>query len=389
MFNSLTLWLHGPAVLQKLDLARQQKAARKLGRLRDLRAVRLLLRSLADPITWSRSDSEGILDTEHGCETGHLVAALVASGDAAGEPMLDAIREKRGDHFRECLAGALGQIGEYRAIGVLVTLLWDEAEGVRKAAADALPRLRWKPDGAAQEAALAAARFDFEGAVKFGPAAVRPLGLWLLGRGTTSHCQCEAARALARIGDPLAIEPLKRLIAEGKFDTRFSPSAGEVAVEALSKLGGSGVQVVVEVLRTHNPKLRAAAAKALGTADRPETVAALGEGLFHSHAVVTEACAAALGSMTTPPAREVSAKWAAGKQKQKSIIAGGQLEQFLNKNFDDAKMIEGVYQLALSRRPRPEERASNLAFVAQRRERRQAWRDLLWQLMWSREFFGL
>jgi HEAT repeat protein len=47
--------------------------------------------------------------------------------------------------MREAAAGALGQIGDARAVEPLIAVLKDSREHVRMAAADALDKIGWRP----------------------------------------------------------------------------------------------------------------------------------------------------------------------------------------------------------------------------------------------------
>jgi HEAT repeat protein len=106
-------------------------AAEALGHVGDASAVPALIVAFKD---WDMREA--------------AVEALAHIGAAALEPLIAALRDGDRD-VRIYAAGALGQIGDTRAVKPLISALQDQGMLVRVAAADALDRLGWKPDSAA------------------------------------------------------------------------------------------------------------------------------------------------------------------------------------------------------------------------------------------------
>jgi HEAT repeat protein len=146
--------------------------------------------------------------------------ALGKIGDTrAVEPLIAALGDQRVRATAESLgytrerlvcwaaAEALGQIGDARAVEPLIAALGDQA--MRGPAAAALHRLSWSPDNGEAGATYCVARREWDKCVEIGGPAVDPLIAALMDQSLRDkYSKQAAARALGRIGDARAVEPL-------------------------------------------------------------------------------------------------------------------------------------------------------------------------------------
>jgi hypothetical protein len=65
---------------------------------------------------------------------------------------------------------------------------------------------------------------------------------------------------------------------------------------------------------------------------------------------------------------------------------GGRVDQLMQNDAPDATIVEDLYLLALSRFPTERERLKLAELLKSRSSRREAYQDLLWALVSSREF---
>ena len=164
-------------------------------------------------------------------------------------------------------AEALGNLGDEKAIGPLITALKrDEFSGVRWKAAEALS--------------------------KIGNPAVEPLIATL--QFPDDDVRWKAAIALGEIGNPDAVEPLIQLLSD---DDRFVRSR---AAHALSMIGDPSVVPLIHALQKGDPGVRWGAALALGKIKNPIAVEPLILALTDEVAMVRAEAAAALASFGTP-----------------------------------------------------------------------------------------
>jgi HEAT repeat protein len=153
------------------------------------------------------------------------VRALGALGDARAVEPLVAILEGGGDSLlRQAAAEALGALGDARAVEPLTAALRDAVRAVRRAAAAALGRCGPPSDPNVQGWYLVALG-DWDRAAALGEPAVEPL-LDALKEGEE-----HAARALGRIGDARAVEPLAAALGSRNYHLR------KAAVTALEAIG--------------------------------------------------------------------------------------------------------------------------------------------------------
>jgi HEAT repeat protein len=161
-------------------------------------------------------------------------------------------------------AGALGDIGDPRAVDPLITALKnDEFSGVRWKAAESLSRI--------------------------GPPAVDAL------IGALQHSdddvRWKAAIALGEIGDQRAIEPLTGLLRD---DDRFVKSR---AAAALGMIGEPAVPPLISALREGDGNLRWGAAIALGKIRDPRAIEPLIRALTDKYENVRAEAATSLAAM--------------------------------------------------------------------------------------------
>ncbi len=126
---------------------------------------------------------------------------------------------------RETTARSMGAIASKKIMDVLVKALKDPSWRVRKAAADSLHNLKWQPQDDAEKALFMVADQDWAGLIKLGNPALVPLKLTL------------------------------------------NDQAGWVrrsAVETISSIKKPDEKVLLRILDEKSPKLKAAAARALG-----------------------------------------------------------------------------------------------------------------------------
>lgn len=167
------------------------------------------------------------------------VEPLLAAGMAPSSPA--GLRWEAAEAVRSMGPAAIEPLGQ---------ALLAPQRPVREEAARILSAMGWTPGDDAASAAFWAARGDWERCVAIGAPAVRPLLLIL--EEDRAEQRENAARALGRIGDPLAIDGLAARLADE--DYAVTRAAGEALVE----IGEAAAGAVIEALR--NPRARVQAA---------------------------------------------------------------------------------------------------------------------------------
>ncbi len=107
----------------------RQAAARALGNTQHPAALPYLMEALRDPFWW--------YEREHG--VGDLLLAIEKMGNAAVDPLIDALQDKEGT-VRKFAAILLGKLGDPRAIEHLSMSLYDTHYEVGKASAESLAK---------------------------------------------------------------------------------------------------------------------------------------------------------------------------------------------------------------------------------------------------------
>jgi HEAT repeat protein len=181
------------------------RAANALGAMGDPRAI--------DPLVAALKDSEGTVRKD-------AVAALESLKWIPGKDEVSAYYWIGKKNFDRCV-----EIGT-PALGPLSVALKDSDLNVRAYAAAALDTLEWSPGKDEVSAYYWISKQNFDKCVEIGTPAVEPLIASLNFHG--------AIRALGKIGDPRAEEPLIKM-----FDTnRDNKQMTKAVLYALSELGG-------------------------------------------------------------------------------------------------------------------------------------------------------
>jgi HEAT repeat protein len=184
--------------------------------------------------------------------------------DIAG---LARLLEHKDPHIQYEAAEALGNLGDEKAVGALITALKrDEFSGVRWKAAEALSKI----GNPAVEALIATLQYPDD------------------------DVRWKAAIALGEIGNPDAIEPLIALLSD---EDRFVRSR---AAHALSMIGEPAVLPLIQTLKNIDPGVRWGAALALGKIKNPIAVEPLIFALADEEGMVRAEAAAALAAIGTP-----------------------------------------------------------------------------------------
>ncbi len=181
--------------------------------------------------------------------------ALGQIGDArAVEPLITALKDEDG-YVRGAATLALGQIGG-PAAEPLITALKDKHAYVRGYAAEALDKLGWEPDLDENGAQYWIAKREWQKCVEIGAPAVEPL-ITALKDKDAYMCGC-AAGALGRIGDARAVEPLSAALKDEKWQVRGH------AARALGQIGDARAgKPLTAALKDEDEDVRRAASEAL------------------------------------------------------------------------------------------------------------------------------
>jgi HEAT repeat protein len=203
-------------------------------------------------------------------------------------------------------AEALGNLGDEKAIGPLITALKrDEFSGVRWKAAEALSKI----GNPAVESLIATLQYPDD------------------------DVRWKAAIALGEIGNPDAIEPLILILSD---EDRFVRSR---AAHALSMIGEPSIPPLIHALKKGDPGVRWGAVLALGKIKNPLAVEPLILALADDQAMVRAEAAAALASIGTPALGPLLGflKGAQGETRIEVMTALGELK--------NADAIEPLLQL--------------------------------------------
>jgi HEAT repeat protein len=139
---------------------------------------------------------DALQDRDHRVRT-RAAGALAKMGQAALEPLLAALQDARYE-VRQGAAVALGKTGDQRAAPPLAAMLWDNDGDVRKAVAEALEALGWRPRHALEHALHAMALREWHRVANLGMIAAEPL-LWAL-KDKRLDIRRGAAEVLAVLG---------------------------------------------------------------------------------------------------------------------------------------------------------------------------------------------
>jgi HEAT repeat protein/cyclophilin family peptidyl-prolyl cis-trans isomerase len=283
----------------------RQMAAFALGLLGDKNATEPLVRALADAsplVQASAAEALGLIgDAAAADAVGRFVGQIVQSGALAQAPGED-------DDARRDTPTAAARLG----IQALVRLKAYSQLAASVLDSSGQPRVRWWPvayalqrleDPRGLPALLTLAKdphaytraFAVKGLAALKSPTALPVLMPLLTSGERSVL-IETVRALGRIGDPSAAEPLLRFVRDAAADPH-------VRLEVIGAIGGLHVPAVgdalLDILSDPNPAVRGAALRSLAAFD-PENFVAVLSGLdTDPHWSVRAALATVLG--TLPP----------------------------------------------------------------------------------------
>ena len=205
-------------ILSEGDSDARRRAAQTLGEIGDLRAVEALCRAAQEEYeAVSRSEAQ-------------------ASGRREGE----SVARESGVPVRRAIIGALGRLGDARALPLLLRALRDKNDWVQKDAVEGLSRL-----GAPALDSLVSALQDPDYRVRLG-----------------------AVTALGKLGDEKAVAPLLALFEDPNDYVR------EAVVDALGVLGDMrAVDLLLRAMQDSDPILRDHAAAALAQVGEGDRIA--------------------------------------------------------------------------------------------------------------------
>jgi HEAT repeat protein len=261
------------------------------------------------------------MDSEH---PAHQAAfwALVKIGAPAVDQLLPMLRSDQ-PALREASARVLGQIGDQRALKLLVDATGDEHWAVREAACKALVKFG-QPALRALIAALHSPHDDIRWIASGG---LEQLG-WQPDRSEGGVRYC-IARGLwdqcAAMGD-IAVPTLTDNLQHWDDNVRKG------ATYALARVGAPAVQPLIQVLQGDNPHAREAAARTLGQIGSRQAMQPLAEALQDEYAEIRLAAISALlrlhapGTILAPalkneePGVRKAAAWALGRSGEAQAI---------------------------------------------------------------------
>ena len=177
------------ALQKELEITVRVSIADSLGTLGDERAIPALI----DAMRWKEPGwvQSAVKATK---------SALVKLGSPSLDPLLSVAKEAEG-HFGDSVMDALGELGDRRAMPLLVDVLTNETTGSNKKsrAQTALEKLGWKPETPIARIALAISGRKYEEAAREGESAWVPLCEALVKEGASGRMG-EFSKAFALIG---------------------------------------------------------------------------------------------------------------------------------------------------------------------------------------------
>ncbi len=242
--------------LKRGDGGSRVRAARALGMIGDVRAVEPLIQALKDEdvnvriaaaeALGSIKDARAVEPLIQALKDGNwsyrvrAARALGMIGDVrAVEPLIQALKdecyrmEKRSIENIKNMLWALEKIGE-PAVESLVQALKDKNGHFRWGAASALEKIGWLPKNTMEKVLYLIGKSEWDDVAIVGKPAVESLIQAL--NDSDSYIRMGAARALGKIGDLRAVEPLVPLLREKDPRDEKGKVLG-AAAEALDRLG--------------------------------------------------------------------------------------------------------------------------------------------------------
>lgn len=194
--------------------------------------------------------------------------ALVAL-DRVGIPLLEDMAGDERWFVVRNMVSILGEIRSAEALEHFARTVQHPDARVRRETVQALTKLGGAESVPLLVRALSDADPGIRGAAALGlglarvPAAVTPL-LLRLGQETDAEAEAEIVRALGRLGDPRAVQPLAERAAAGGWLSRRSAAGRVEAVRALGAIGGDAARGVLQGLAADkSPEVRDAVQRAL------------------------------------------------------------------------------------------------------------------------------
>jgi HEAT repeat protein len=194
--------------------------------------------------------------------------ALVAL-DRVGIPLLEDMAGDERWFVVRNMVSILGEIRSAEAVEQFARTVQHADARVRRETVQALTKLGGEESVPLLVRALSDADPGIRGAAALGlglsrvPAAVSPL-LMRLGQETDAEAEAEIVRALGRLGDPRAVQPLAERAAAGGWLSRRSAAGRVEAVRALGAIGGDAARGVLQGLAGDRaPEVRDAVQRAL------------------------------------------------------------------------------------------------------------------------------
>jgi len=257
------------------------RAARKLGEIKDTRAIKPLIAALKErncAVRLEAAEALGKIGDVRAAEP--LIMSLLKDSDpnvrGAAARALGEIKDERGvkpllstlddinSEVRKATAEAVGKIGDARAVKPLVTRLSDEQREVREKAATSLSLFDWQPTNDLQRAWLLIAREEWDEVVSVGEAAIEPLVFVLKGDDKDDAIRKVIVESLEQIGtqdakravaayhrreelrqSSVVKERLEKEISALKFDLELAQLRYESAVYSLRSLGQNAAVLVL------------------------------------------------------------------------------------------------------------------------------------------------
>jgi HEAT repeat protein len=257
-----------------------------------LRAIDPLIAVLEDASTSVRKAAAGSL--------GRIGAQLQdAEHRARIVTLLIAVLKDREKDVRQIAVLALGWMADSRAVEPLIAALRDVNKDVRDAAAGALDKFGWLPGQDEAGAAYWAVRREWDKCVEIGALAIGPLVIALQHSDRDVDARRDAAGALGRIGEPLAVPPLISALKDGDNAVR------EMASNALVRIGIPAITPLVAALKggatyVHVREAAGALGK-IGIPAIPPLIAALKDGSYNGTRAMALAALVKIGVPAVEP----------------------------------------------------------------------------------------
>jgi len=251
--------------------------------------------------------------------------ALSTLGKDALEPLIIALKDKTPD-IRRSAVETLGEIGDSQALTPLIDVLNDEDAAVRNEAITALGGITNPGTVKYLLAALKDPRYDRKKVIdalgETGDPAPLEFLIYALQDTTWEGriYQEAAARALGKIGDVRAVEPLIAAVNSKFYEVR------KEAVEALGKIGDSRIEIhLITALKDENENLREAAVAALCSISKPGATESLIKALSDKDCFVREGAANVLGQIGWQSSnKDERAVYLTAKQEWTELQAAGE-----------------------------------------------------------------